>query len=371
MKLSYKEPTGGFWFSTSDDKFKLGIRGYTQANQKIFLSDAYQINDDYPFSFTVKRARLGFEVQAYRNFSAYTELDAAPITNVTVDSESNIGMVEGWVQAKIWDDNLVFKVGKIKVPFSTEGYRSSRTLDTIERYAAWNALTSLPAFDYQYGAMLSGVALEGGALQWFLVLANGDAKASANYAENNKFKDLYAKVAYDVLKSDTTQFSVAAGFNRDNESSAAKPTRTLRLKDATGAEFNNVAVSGFRNGYTGDIFFRWNKLGVRTELLQVSWEEAGSSLLGGMLQLSYWAMGDENKGLMPVLKVDYAKMTGPLAKAGADSLTTLTGGYVYAFNRNFSHYLNVVGSFPSEAGNGVYTEKASRWAILSQFQLAF
>ncbi len=62
--------------------------------------------------------------------------------------------MEARLNSKIIDDKLQLRLGKFTTPFSFENFRSSRAIDTIERYIALNAMFSVPALDVQTGGML-------------------------------------------------------------------------------------------------------------------------------------------------------------------------------------------------------------------------
>ena len=137
---------GGFYLKSPDENFVFSILGY--ARSQIIIQDGG--NDD-PFKnvdFRLAKARVDLIAEFYKRFDLLIEFDAA--------APGGTALVDAQLTAKIIDDALEFRIGKFAVPFSTESFRSTRSLDTIKRFIALNALFSLPALDVQQGVMLLG-----------------------------------------------------------------------------------------------------------------------------------------------------------------------------------------------------------------------
>jgi phosphate-selective porin len=364
-KIGYKEPGGGFSFESPDSNFRLGFMGYIQANQKQYLSSAYHAQGDYPLAFSVKRARMDFTATLFKDYDLYMEYDGAPATSVANPANPSVfGLVEAKVTAKLLGDAVKLRLGKMSTPFSTEDWRSSRNLDTIERYMAMNSLLGLPSIDIQYGAMLMGTVLDEH-LTWYAGVFNGNAKASANQDENNLLKELQLKVTYKLIP----ELTVGLGFDHDKEGA-----QTLVLKDLAGAAFNSMPVAGTRYGFSPDFYFEYGPLSLRGEWVWMKWSEAANipTLNGGFLQAAYFVFGNDRGGFQPLVRFESAQLGGgkPVT-AGATHLNAGLVGGQWFVNSGVREQLNLVMTLPNGKSTGVYANDSAKFAVLNEVQFRF
>lgn len=372
---SYKEGGGGIWIASPDDNIKIGFQGYAQTVQKLYSGDNYNFPSvtDYPVGFSVRRARFDFSTVVMNRYTLFAEFDGAPTTNTTAGKESGAGLVEAHTTFKLVGDQLVARFGKYVIPFSGENFRSSRAYDTVERSMVDNAMFGLPALDTQYGAMLMGKFFETNTLAYYLSVTNGNAKASSNYAESNAGKDTTVRLNYDLInsKEDRQQLTLGVAFDNDQED-----IQTLTLKDLAGAAYNATAVSGVRNGWSGDIYYVNGPFSLRTEYSDIHWKDAPNSpsLSGGFFQLAYFVSGSEAEGgFQPLIRAEYAKIAGGLTTADSDHLTALMIGWQWFLHANVRHQLNLVQTTPggAAAAGTPYNDNKAHYALLSEFQIKF
>jgi phosphate-selective porin len=352
----YKEGGGGFYLKSPDDNFKLTLMGYVQAEQDWYLSQAYNVNQDYNLGFKVTRARTDFLATLYKNYEVLIEHDA----------QTAPGLLIAQITAKVVGDMFQVRAGKFVVPFSTEGYRSSRDFDTVNRHMTLNSLYfySPGGQDVQYGVMLLGKLMES-KLSWFASVVNGNASASDNAGAINNFKQFDGRVNYEA--SPDFKVGLAGQYARSQSAD-------LGIYDLTYTAYNKIAgVGGNRYGFSSDVAAVFDKFSARAELIYMKWTDAVGTptLLGGFAQAGYFVYGDKTQGFQPLLRVEYNKLTGPLSTPGANHLTAVLVGWQWYFNSNLRHQMNFISTFPGGETSGAYAANNTKYALLSSLQLKF
>jgi phosphate-selective porin len=135
---------GGLFVKSPDGKTLFRLYGYAQPT--FTYSDRDNGATFEETDFRVRRARIDFSADYDDRYKLFVEVDGAPADGTS--------LVEAYAQAAYVRDRHYLRFGKFISPFSTENLRSSRALDTVERFQALNAMFSLPALDVQFGPML-------------------------------------------------------------------------------------------------------------------------------------------------------------------------------------------------------------------------
>lgn len=311
---------GGGGFYLRQDEFELRLLGYIQAMGSVFDTPLGAPND-----FSLRRARLDVMAQFYDDFQFFLELDGAP------DDRSSL------VVARLdWDivgDRLKMRVGKFVTQFSTENARSSRSIDTVERYLALNSLFLLPALDTQYGVMLHGRAGAEKRLGWSVGVYNGNGSASANVRDNNDSKEVQAKLRYRIQEGLRT--SVSFNFSRENRQS-------LSLVDVGFNRFVSVPVQGDRYGIGGDVSWKHGRWRLRAEGVGFRFDAVNQSsvgLYGGFIQPSVFFTGTHDNGVEGLLRLETSRLDADTGAEG-DVLYAATAGVNWFVNPNVRLQVN-------------------------------
>ena len=354
---------GGFQFTSPDEYFRLRILAYIQAQAT--FTDGANDNTFEDGDFRVRRARVDFLADIGENYQFLLELDGA--------GASGTSLVEARLNARLLGDTLQLRLGKFTTPFSSENFRTSRAIDTVERYIALNAAFSLPALDVQNGAMLwgnvpLGLEREGGftpSLTYYAGVFNGNSSAGSNgnVRDSNGDKEFQAKLAYQP----TADWTFGVGFDH-NKAEA----QNLNLASLSGTSFITVPVVGTRNGVSADFLYAKDRFSLRGEGLYIDFQDSDLSLYGGFLQAAYFLSGDEGGGFQPVLRFETAQLSGD-ALLGVDgsSISAVTAGFNWFLNGNARWQLNYVGEYFDGTGNASVGAEGYRSSVLSQFQIKF
>ena len=118
----------GLNISTADTNFTLKIRGYVQADSRVFLGDdeAVKGND----TFLLRRVRPIFEGTIWKDFDYRLMLDFG--SGVTSGTGNNGFLQDGYLNFRHWDVAQL-QVGKMKEPVGLERLQSGANLLFIER----------------------------------------------------------------------------------------------------------------------------------------------------------------------------------------------------------------------------------------------
>lgn len=296
-------PQGGGLFVRSPDG-KVYFRLYGYAQPQLTGTDAENRQAYRNVDFRVRRARIDFSIDYDDRYKLFVEFDGAPADGTA--------LVEGYAQAAYAKGKHFVRFGKYITPFSAENLRSSRALETVERYVALNAMFGLPALDVQFGPMLFGTVGTGDRkLTYYAGAFNGNASAGAqavngqrgNSRDNNKAKDLQARLDLQL----GPKLKVGVAGDADDE-----PAQVLSLPSYSGLALISRPVAGSRRGVDAD--FRWgpaSRFALSGEGLYQWFQDTDIKLRGGYVQAGYWLSGTEKDGgVQGLLRVERAELAG-------------------------------------------------------------
>ncbi len=354
---------GGAFLKSPDGKAYFRLYGYAQPTFTYTDEDnglAFEESE-----FRVRRARVDFTADFDERYKVFLEYDGA--------SSDGTALVEAWAQAAWRKDRHFVRAGKFIVPFSTENNRSSRALDTVERFLALNSLFALPAVDVQIGAMLWGHLDAAKRLTYYAGAWNGNASAGAsvisgqrgNARDNNGDKEIQARLNYKWTK----ELATGIAFDLDRE-----PEQLLQLASYSGGRFLGVPVAGDRRGLDIDAHWKRDRLSFDSEWLQAEWEDSDAELTGGYVQAAWWARGSEAAGgVQAVLRAETAELGGEAADAlDGRRIVAATAGANVWLNGWTRWQINLIGEKFDGRGNGSF-RAGSGWrpTFLSQLQVKF
>ena len=353
---------GGLQFASPDEYFRFRLLAYIQAQAT--FTDGANDNSFEDGDFRVRRARVDFLADIGENYQFLLELDGA--------GASGTALVEARLNARLLDDALQLRLGKFTTPFSTENFRTSRAIDTVERYIALNAAFSLPALDVQNGAMLwgtmpVGTESEGFApsITYYAGIYNGNSSAGSNgnVRDSNGDKEFQAKLVYQP----TAEWTLGVGFDHNTSEEQA-----LNLASLSGTSYISLPVVGTRNGVSADFLYQKDRFSLRGEGLAIDFKDADLSLYGGFLQAAYFVTGDEGGGFQPIVRVETAQLSGDaLLGTNGDSISAVTAGFNWFLSGNVRWQLNYIGEYFDGTGNASVGAEGYRSSVLSQFQIKF
>lgn len=352
-KLGVRPNGGGFFLSSPDEKIQFRLLGYAQALATI-------VGEDFTNSFgstdlRIRRARVGWLMTFDKTWELFIEYDGVPQTGNLVEARLN------WL---LRGDDIQLRVGKFVVPLTEEGWRSSRNYDTIERFAALNAMYGLPALDTQFGAMIWGQVLKDNRLTYYAGIWNGNASASDNARDNNDDKELQVKFTYKL----TPELRAGIGFDHTVEE-----RQTLRLNSLTGTRFAAIDVNGPRRGVDGDIYYEKGRRSLRAEVLHAGFTQRDATLTGAFLQGGYFLSGDANGGFQPLVRLERSWIHDNHARGDArtSAITALTAGFQWFLTNNVRFQFNAVAEhFNRDAGQAVAGDGVKP-SLLTELQYRF
>ncbi|MEO6097568.1 MAG: porin [Fibrobacteria bacterium] len=355
---------GGAFIKSEDGRAVVRLMGYAQPT---FIATAESNRQPYKVpSFFVRRARADFKAEFDSLYTLFFEFDAGP--------PGGTSLVEGYSQAALIRDHLNFRLGKFIQPFSAENMRSSRALETVERFQALNAFIGLPALDAQNGAMLFGTVDAGKMFKYYLSINNGTNTASqtGNVKDNNADKDYIGRLEFTPSKV------FRAGLGLDY---ATEVGQTLTLRSYSGAAYDTIRVQGIRQAIDVDLHGTVAKIGLDAEWLMAMFPDTNASMHGGYVQAGMWVKGSEaDGGIQPLVRVEYSTLSadnvpGPSLKSEVSGamLMSYTLGLNYWMNQWTRWQVNLIEETTSGKGNGVFAAKDNRFlpTLFAQMQIKF
>jgi hypothetical protein len=354
---------GGVYVKSPDGQALFRLYGYAQPQFTYTDKDnglAFEQTD-----FRVRRARIDFAADYQERYKLFVEVDAAPTDGTA--------LVEAYVQAAYVKDRHFLRFGKFITPFSTENLRSSRALDTVERYLALNAAFSLPALDVQFGPMLWGYLDSGKKVSYYVGVFNGNSSAGAavvsgqrgNARDNNGDKEIQGRL--NVKWTDALTTGAALDSDREED-------QTLTLASYSGGRFIALPVRGQRRGYDLDAHWKSGRLSLDSEWLGFDFRDSATRLDGGYAQVAYWARGSEaDGGIQPLVRAELAQLSGDaLRPVDGRKITAVTAGANVWLNGWTRWQINLIGEHFDGRGNGSF-KAGSGWrpTVLSQLQIKF
>ena len=315
------KPGGGGYFIQGDD-YSFRLLGYAQAVGSLY--DSRLDREDGNGDFSIRRARIDFLADFLEDYQLFIEFDGGVASGTP--GSSDFGLVEARLNWKVMGDALQLRLGKFTTPFSQENYRSSRDIDTVERFLALNSLFLLPAFDPQFGAMVHGQIGADQTLGYFLGVFNGNGRANDNFSDSDDHKEMIAKLTYSE-----TGFSAGLAFDYTNEGA-----QTLSLADLAFDRYVSVPVEDRRVGVDADLYWERDRWSVRAEGVAFRFDSPDddhADLIGGFVQPAYFLSGNRSKGLQLLLRAEMARLSADTGEDG-DTLYSATLGANWFVNPN-------------------------------------
>lgn len=354
---------GGLFVKSPDGKTLFRLYGYAQPTATYTDEDNGTSFEEA--DFRVRRARIDFTVDYDDRYKLFLEYDGAPADGTA--------LVEAWAQAAYVRGRHYLRFGKFITPFSTENLRSSRAMDTVERYLALNAMFGLPALDVQFGPMLWGHLDEKKRVTYYVGAWNGNAAANAavvsgqrgNARDNNGDKEVQGRLNVQW----TPELTTGAAFDLSREEA-----QTLTLPSYSGGRFLAVPVQGDRRGVNLDAHWKRGRLSLDTEWLGFEFEDANAEMRGGYVQAAWWARGSEAEGgFQPLIRAEIAELDGAAVQAlDGSRIEAVTLGVNIWPEGRVRWQANLIGEHFDGRGNGSFLA-GSGWrpTALAQLQIKF
>ena len=300
----------GFSIKSSDESFKLRVRGLVQADARIFTGNSKDLSGTTD-SFLVRRARPIFEGTVGKYFDFYL------IPDLANNSSSNSLLVDAYTDFKI---NPAFKIrgGKFKAPLGLERLQSDAVANFIEAGLPSNLVPNRDVGFQVFGE------LAGDSVGYAVGIFNGGADlASVDTADVNNDKDLIGRVFVQPFKNHGPQslkgLGVGVGGSYGHKEGGTTPTyrspgqASVFSYSATGlvADGAHTRVSPQAYFYKGSLGILGEYVsstqelsrgaGIHDDFTNQSWQISGNYVLTGELA-SY-------KGVVPRNNFDLEKGT--------------------------------------------------------------
>jgi phosphate-selective porin OprO and OprP len=165
----------GLSITSADKDFKISIRGYAQADSRVFLQDNNQSLTD---NILLRRVRPIIEGTVYKNYSYRIMPDFAGSTPRLFD---------GYVDANFLPE-AKFRIGKFKTPIGLERLQSGSDLLFVERSLATNLVPNR-----DLGAQLFG-DMAGGTVSYALGIFDGASDLGNADGDTDDNKDVAVRV---------------------------------------------------------------------------------------------------------------------------------------------------------------------------------
>lgn len=353
----------GYFLRSPSGDLTFHTRAFLQMVHGLYDDDFERA--DAPGDFAFRRIRIGWRATWKDRYSAWVEIDGGP---TSTPGRSDFALSGLQLTTKLRrDDQLDLVVGKFVAPFSTEDRRPARALDTIERSIVRNAMTSLPALDVQFGAMLTGRALSDDRLTWYAGVFNGNGRASDNLSDDNGDKSVQLKLLYRVHD----RLRLGVGVDRSNEEA-----QTLRLRGLSFTPYAELPVEGSRRGWTADFDWVGEAFSFRGEAMSFDFDDVDASLDGGYLQGGWFLRGDRTDGVEAILRAETARIDSDRLGIPGDRIDAITLGVNLFYRGHWRLQLNAVAEDyhgPSNLPAGGPRVEGDGWKtyLLSQLQIEF
>jgi hypothetical protein len=373
----YKDGGGGFFVASPDQAFVFKLLGYVQANHMwMDTADArLRANGGRPVSndFFIRRARIDFAATVHKNTEVFVEFEGGVPTNAPQASsvQSDFALIEAKITHRVVDP-FQLRFGKFLVPFSNENaLRSSRALDTAERYAAVNTLVTSPAIECQQGVMVMGHWAKK-RYDYALGVFNGNNRTVDNYRDDNSQKNVAGHFTWKPLAAKSGSMSgLAFGLGWDWDRSLAQ---TLTLRTLSGSPLSTLDVKGDRLGFSPDLYVPVGKwVEIRGEALMERFNDSRANLYGGYGQV-LWNVFKTDKGMsfQPLVRAESA-VTSESVNDTISRLNILTVGWNFHLNKNVVWRMNYLPThFRYTGSDAATTAKEGHYdEVINQIQVKF
>jgi phosphate-selective porin OprO and OprP len=255
---------GGLNVSTADTNFALKIRGYVQADSRVFLGDdeAVKGND----TFLLRRVRPVFEGTVWKTYEYRLMFDFA--SGVTSGTGNNSFLQEGYLNVHYWDEAQL-QFGKMKEPVGLERLQSGANLLFIER-----GLPTQLVPNRDVGVQLHG-KLWGNTLAYQVGYFNGvEDGGSGDIEVSDDGKDIAARLfvqPFDRTNIDPLKkFGVGVAVTHGTHVGALRNYVTsgqqtwFRWRTGTGASVAtaNVTADGDTDRIAPQAYYYWGPFGI-------------------------------------------------------------------------------------------------------------
>ncbi len=387
----------GFFLQSPSGDFKLKLRGYAQADYRLFPFEKGDTGND---SFFMRRVRPIFEGTVYKYFDFKIMPDFGLGNTVLQDAYMDVRYLP---YASI-------RAGKFKEPVSLERLQSGADLLFIERAISQNLAPNRDVGVMLYGDVADSV------FSYQLGAFNGVFNGGSSDGDNQTDKDFAGRVfvqpfrATDIDPLKGFGFGVAGSYGQRT----GEPESTLNFKTAGRSNFYqyvsaaNVTGKGTQSRIVPQAYYYVGPFGLMGEYLRteshikgtlgtapnpITHPEAGERARGWFVQASYVLTGEDAsyKTVVPIdnfdplngrwgafeiagrvsnVDVNDGPLEAKLAK-GADNTWAYTGGVNWYLNKSFKLQLDYErANFSQHITFG--TNKVNHEdVLLTRFQLQF
>lgn len=299
--VSVSAGAGGFQIRSADTNFVLKIRGYLQADSRLYVNDNVPVND----TFLLRRVRPIFEGTVFDKFDYRLMLDFG--SGVTANNANNAYVQDAYVNARFYPEFQV-QAGKFKEPVGLERLQSGANLLFVERSYPTQLLPNRDV-----GVQVQGEIGEG-LLSYALGAFNGVTDGgSGDIDRTDDEKDIAARVFANPFKNSDVEalqglgFGVAGTFG--NHAGALRGYTSpgqqsiFEYYSGTGTNANTVA-DGTVWRVSPQAYYYWGPLGVLAEYAISSSEASrtGAGVTatddlqhsGWQVAASYFLTGEDN-----------------------------------------------------------------------------
>lgn len=401
---SFTLGAGGLNVSTPDSNFTFKVRGYLQADSRLFLGEEIKGND----TFLLRRVRPIFEGTVWKNFEYRIMTDFA--SGISSSTGNNGFLQDAYLNIHYWDQAQL-QFGKFKEPVGLERLQSGANLPFIER-----GLPTQLVPNRDVGVQLHGQLL-GRTISYQVGVFNGiEDGGSGDVETTDDEKDVAARIfahpfkktGLEPLQNLGVGIALTHGTHEGalrNYSTAGQQTWFRWRTGAGTAAAPNVAADGTVDRIAPQAYWYWGPFGIFGEYV-VSRHElqrtAGGSVDHGtfdnkawQIAVSYFLTGEDNSfGNVTPRKPFTVKGTGwgaweitarigrleidddvfPLyaTDASASEAREWAVGLNWHLNKNVKASLNYINTQFSGGGQGLNDVTAgSEEAFFGRVQLSF
>ncbi len=254
---------GGLNVSTADTNFLLKIRGYVQADSRVFLGndEAVKGND----TFLLRRVRPIFEGAVWKDYEYRLMFDFA--SGITSGTGNNAFLQDGYLNFHHWDE-VQLQVGKMKESVGLERLQSGANLLFIER-----GLPTQLVPNRDVGVQLHG-KLWGNTLAYQVGYFNGvEDGGSGDIEVTDDGKDVAARIfAHPFDQTDIAplkKFGLGLAVTHGSHEGALRNYTTsgqqtwFRWRTGAGtAAAPNVTADGDTDRFAPQAYYYWGPFGI-------------------------------------------------------------------------------------------------------------
>lgn len=304
----------GFSVRSADSNFLFKVRGYVQADSRLYA-------DDYPGgtandTFLIRRARPIFEGTVYDKYDFRVMLDFA--SGINSSAANNGFLQDAYLNARFLPEFQV-QVGKFKEPVGLERLQSGANLLFVERGYPTQLVPNRDVGLQLQGDLFGSVLrYEAGVFNGVADGGSGDVDASDDEKDvaGRLFATPFKNASADVLRG--LGFGVAGTYGNQEGSGLVSKYKTpgqqqffsYRSGAGTNTTTANVLADGDHWRVSPQLYYYWGPFGLFGEYVisdQRVRRDAGASTFtrvqntGWQLAASYLLTGEENswKGFTP------------------------------------------------------------------------